>query len=166
MYRSRLPAFSLVEMLVVMVLSTIIVGIIYFSFSTIQSYQSQLIRQKQAAEDFSTLYYIVKRDVQLSSIVRAPSNAVITCEYPEKQVEYSFFDNRVVRRQQERVDTFRLAFSPQLLRAGKLLSEFPAVVDEVRLATGTDSSGFNQLTVYKYYDAATLVPLTEIDSLP
>jgi len=149
-----------------MVLSTIIVGIIYFSFTTVQTYQANLASQKQSAEDVATLYYVLKKDIQQSTIVRASSKNVISCEYPlKKNVVYEFYDSYVVRHQVERVDSFSFGFEAGLYWTDTLVAKFPAAVDEVRLAASKKNTVPAALTLHKFYDAATLIPLTEKDTL-
>jgi prepilin-type N-terminal cleavage/methylation domain-containing protein len=168
MTRSSLPAFSLPEMLVVMVLSSIIVSIIYFSFQTISSYQVRLSNQKKSAEDAGTLYYILKKDVQQCNAVKALDDDEILCEYwAGSNVSYAFLSDYTLRTQQSRIDTFTCAFTiPVFSFEDKPVSHYPATISEIRLPRAENSTGPLNILLYKYYDAASLLDLTKTDSLP
>jgi prepilin-type N-terminal cleavage/methylation domain-containing protein len=167
MFRSKMASFSLVEMLVVMVLSSIIVGIIYFSFSTISSYERRLSRQKKAVEGLETFYYILKKDLQQSNQIAALNRDELRCGYHSgNTIEYRFFPDLVVRTQLSRTDTFASAFSaPVFLKAGKMISSYPDIIDELQLDAGGKEMPF-RILLLKSYDAASLIDLTKPDSLP
>jgi prepilin-type N-terminal cleavage/methylation domain-containing protein len=168
MIPSRLSAFSLPETLVVMVLSSIIVSIIYFSFQTISSYQVRLTNQKQQAEDAGTLYYLLKKDFQQSVSVKALDDDRMKCEYwNDANVVYIFQTEYVLRQQSERMDTFRMAFDvPTFLQQGNVVSDYPVVIDEALLRQNRAGGKSLDFSFYKYYDAASLLQMVKTDSLP
>jgi prepilin-type N-terminal cleavage/methylation domain-containing protein len=166
MSRASVPSFSLVELLVVMVLSSIIVGVIYFSYATIVSYQLRLSNQKRLVEDAATLYFILKKDVQQSTCVRAISHETILCERSLGTVNYGFYDGYVLRQQLDRIDTFRLRFeAPKFYQQTKQLGVFPAIVDEIQLTRQATDEASTNISICKYYDAAMLIQLTATDSI-
>jgi prepilin-type N-terminal cleavage/methylation domain-containing protein len=166
MSRASLPAFSLVELLVVMVLSSIIIGIIYFSYSTITSYQLRLTNQKRLAEDSATLYFVLKKDVQQSEAVRAVSPETIVCERSFGLISYGFHHGYVLRQQLERIDTFLLRFErPRFFQQKKLLEAYPFLVDEIQLRPQVNDDTTLSTTIFKYYDAAMLIQMTQKDTV-
>jgi type II secretory pathway pseudopilin PulG len=166
MSRVSVPAFSLVELLLVMVLSSIIVGIIYFSYSTISAYQIKLSSQKRIAEDAATLYFILKKDVQQSEVVLATSPETILCKQLLGNTSYSFYHRYVLRQQVERVDTFIMRFErPRFFQQGVLKEVYPFVVDEILLTPQGDNTTAVNTTVFKYYDAAMLIEINPNDTI-
>src|SRR5688572_20383804 len=103
----RIEAFSLIEMLVVLILSSIIVSIIYFMYYTVSTYQLTLIRKQRKSEDLTMLYFLLRRDTdRAEKIVALSVDEIQTIDTNAQSVYYSFDTAYVMRKQLARVDTF------------------------------------------------------------
>lgn len=158
-------SFSLVEMLVVLVLSSIVSAILYISFSMVSSWQTSLMRRYNGFNDKSEVYYRLKKDIDRSlSIIMIDENTLV-CEFQEKEkrITYGFFSDFLVRRQDHRTDTFFCKLSiTEFFHEGKPVLR-GELVDEIK----TDLLDFPEpvtMHVSKWYDRAALIE-AQIDTI-
>jgi prepilin-type N-terminal cleavage/methylation domain-containing protein len=155
---TKVQSFSLVEMLVVLVLSGIVLSILYFAYYSISTYQFELVAKVDKQEELGLLFYSLKRDIDRSYMLRKRDQFAIDCySAPEKvDVSYYFVEPNVVRKQLERTDTFHC----EILRSAFLFQEIPvtdnAVIDQIRLTLNTAPDPI-ELDIIKLYDAACLI---------
>jgi len=162
----RIEAFSLIEMLVVLILSSIIVSIIYFMYYTVSTYQLTLIRKQRKSEDLATLYFLLRRDVDhAKEIVAFSEDEIETTRTDAQSVLYSFDSAFVLRKQLTRIDTFYGQFgNVQLAWRQKPISTYPSNIDKLDVEVKGLALPL-QIHVVKKYDAASLVNLVKKDSL-
>jgi prepilin-type N-terminal cleavage/methylation domain-containing protein len=155
----RINSFSLVEMLVVLVLSGIVLSTLYFAYYSISTYQFTLARKSEQQEDLSLMFYTFKRDIEHCYILRMRNQHVIDCYNAPEQlgVSYYFDAPNVIRKQLERIDTFHCQIEEPLFffRGASVIDE-NAVVDEIRLIENISSIPI-ELDINKLYDAASLI---------
>ncbi|MBT1705383.1 prepilin-type N-terminal cleavage/methylation domain-containing protein [Fulvivirgaceae bacterium PWU20] len=164
MLKSKTNAFTLVEMLVVLVLSSIIVSIIYVAYFTITRYQVDLSRKQKRSEDLTSLYYLLKRDIHSSVNIEAVNDLSLNCS-GKINILYQFTSTYTVRMQESRVDTFYVQVTaPLFLWKTLQLTTFPSKVDQIELDVQGVVPGL-QMNIKKKYSAADLVETVK-DSLP
>jgi prepilin-type N-terminal cleavage/methylation domain-containing protein len=166
-FNHRITAFSLIEMLVVLVLSSLVVTIIYFVYYTVSTYQMRLIKNQQATEDIGALFFLLKKDIVRSKAVQAVSTDDIECITHEGfSVLYSFTRSYVLRQQVVRIDTFHGDFTmPVFQWQGKSVERYPGDIDLVEI--NVDGMPLPaRISIYKKYDVASLVNRAINDSLP
>lgn len=153
----KVAAFSLLEMLVVMVLSSIIVGIIYFAFFTVTVYQKTLENKYQHIEDINFINSGLTNDFDRSDSIVMLNEQEIICylKHTNTNVQYSFFNSTIYRRQDTRIDSTACTVSgvQMLFRNHTVIK---GIIDEVRLETIL-LEGSATLVFYKPYDAAALI---------
>jgi prepilin-type N-terminal cleavage/methylation domain-containing protein len=157
-------SFTLVEMLVVLVLSSIIVGIIYFIFYNVNTYQLNLMRKQQQIGDMNTLFFTMKSDAERCEHIDAlnPYEVVFRGDI---HVAYVFGDKFVLRKQDSRLDSFAGTFlKPVFSWQGRNVERYPDIVDEIQCEFSHFSDSVT-LDVRKYYDAAALINVSPKDSL-
>jgi prepilin-type N-terminal cleavage/methylation domain-containing protein len=162
----KVESFSLIELLVVMVLSSIIVSIIYFSFYTVSKYQMTLASKLNGFNDVSELYFLLKKDFERSKTILSADNEHLRCIIERKgiDVEYTFLADNIVRRQTNRTDTFKCKVStPIFLWQGKEIIAPEINVDELQIEL-LDGPTSIQLRVHKEYDAASLIETVKNDT--
>jgi len=163
-----LPSFSLIEMLVVMVLSSIIVGIIYFSYYTLYTYQVSLSKRYKGFEDISTLYFQLKTDVDRCDRVDASDGNTLRFKIPkpDTEIHYFFSTSYVAREQAGRIDTFYCRLqNPVFMLKGNSLADRSAQVDEIQIGVGQLPVEVN-VHIYKQYDVASLLETVQKDTMP
>ena len=166
MPKSKVHSFSLVEMLVVMVLSSFIVGVIYFTYYTVNSYQITLTRKYALNEERSSLYYLLKKDFDKSAELRTVHMNELGCYDLTGRANalYFFNDEFVWRKQGTRVDTFYCKMdSLRFLRMGQPITMPDEQIDEVQMIL-LDFAVPVRLNLVKEYDRAALIE-TSIDSI-
>lgn len=166
LFNKKVKSFTLVEMLVVLVLSGIVISILYVAYYNISGYQLTLERKQQQLRDLSGLYFQMRRDVDRSTEVWADAKYAITCRNSQRgiDVNYLFTPDAVVRTQREVVDTFHCrSGDPQFLFDNVTVNEFPSKIDVLSFTLSLHDSV--QFSVLKHYDAASLIE-TKRDTLP
>lgn len=101
----RIPAFSLIEMLVVMLLSSITVGIIYVTYYSISMYYIRYSTQQIELERANVFFSRLSVDFDECLSVTKLSSGIL-CSQTVGTVEYHFFPEYSIRRQLSVVDTF------------------------------------------------------------
>jgi prepilin-type N-terminal cleavage/methylation domain-containing protein len=166
--KNRIPAFSLIELLVVMVLSSVIVSIIYVIFHTVSIYQLDLSKNQELTGEVATCYFLMKKDFERCKLINASNNRQIVCDGFDVNptVTYDFSDNYVLRKQHLRTDTFHLSFLEVIYSwNGMKVNTFPSVVDEMAIQVRSPRDTLNMHFI-KEYDASSLLLLTNKDSVP
>jgi hypothetical protein len=164
--KSKIPAFSLLETLVVLVLSSIVVGIIYTMYYTVSSYHIQLMRKQRAMEDISTVYFLLKKDVAKSRTLVATDAWSVTCRLENgNDIGYTFDSLYILRNQHERADTFFLLSEiPAFYFNTQKVDKYPETIDAVEIAVKNMALPLN-IHIFKQYDAASLINLSYKDSI-
>jgi prepilin-type N-terminal cleavage/methylation domain-containing protein len=159
MYRikSRVPSFSLIEMLVVMVISSMMVGVIYFVYYTVNSYQVSLTRKYSEVENVNSLYSLLTNDFDRSEYIEATTVNELTChvQYSGTKVSYSFFSNYILRKQESRVDSLACPSNSVAFLFQQKNTE-SGLIDELKIET-LFFGGMTKLVFFKQYDAAILI---------
>jgi prepilin-type N-terminal cleavage/methylation domain-containing protein len=155
----KVQSFSLVEMLVVLVLSGIVLSILYFAYYSISTYQFTLVRKVDKQEELGLMFYTLKRDVERCNILRVREQYAINCynTYGQLNVSYYFFAPNVIRKQLERIDTFHCQIeNPLFFFQGEQVTNINTVVDEIKLIVDAPQVPV-ELDINKLYDAASLI---------
>jgi len=165
LFSHKVSSFSLAEMLVVLVLSGIVLGSIYFAYYTVSTYQINLGKRIKTQNDLGLLFYTLKKDIDRSDSVQTIDTQTLCCyDHERGKIEYTFSGPFSTRRQFERIDTFVCRIqSPIFKFLGKIVQE-KAMIDEVYLTEDASESPF-EIKLYKMYDAASLIEIAPNDSL-
>jgi prepilin-type N-terminal cleavage/methylation domain-containing protein len=161
----KVAAFSLVEMLVVMVLSSMMVGIIYFVYYTVNSYQVSLSRKFNKVEGVNSLYSLLTHDVDRSEYIEVTTTKVLKChvKYTGNDIYYSFSPLYVLRMQESRTDTLACPVNSVAFFLHQKNME-TGLIDEVQIETSF-FGGITKLVFFKQYDAAILTSKVQQDEL-
>ena len=147
--RRKLSAFTLSEMLVVLIITVIVVGLAFSILNLVQKQMSTIQDGFAENGDRNRLKHALWRDFGTYSRIyyQETSNQLI-CESPTEKVTYEFQQNLVVRA----LDSFRIGkHTPACFFLGK--SQTSGEVDALEIRTF--ESGNNSLFVYKTNTAET-----------
>ena len=165
----RVMSFSMIEMLVVLVLSSMIVGMVYSAYYTISRYQLTLTQKYTRQGDLASVYFVLQRDFDRSQKIETLKEPnILRCTYMDRlEILYRFTPELVIRKQASRVDSFQcVANRPVFYFEQKEIRQQQASpVDEMRMEM-TSLPDPAWLIVRKMYDAASRIELTENDTLP
>lgn len=104
----KLPAFTLVELLIGMIVSTIVIGACYVSYSFIYEQYESYRSIKNKTVEAMQLNSIVSVDFMDSELITYKEN-VLTLKNNNGLLQYEFVDTLIFRRTNEVIDTFRLS---------------------------------------------------------
>ncbi len=107
----RLYAFTIVELCIVMLLSTIVVGMVFF---TLNIFQGSILRYKKESVSIagiSLLHRLLLQDIWQSSKLYAASEGIVAEGKAGKAI-YEFSSNFILREKNGQADTFYFPSSP------------------------------------------------------
>lgn len=105
----RMPAFTLLELLIVMVLSGIVSASIYLTFSYIQKYYSSFKENQEYISSYSNLHHRLQEDFHRSAMVYR-GEGQLHFQQARSAVNYEFLDGMISRQQGALIDTFFVEF--------------------------------------------------------
>lgn len=166
-FNDKTSAFTLVELLIVMVLSSIIVVVIYFTYYTVATFHVQLLRKQRVVEDMSTLYFLLKKDADKCRTIKPNHAMSFSCiSEGDWSVDYVFDSLYVLRIQTARVDTFYCRVkSVSCFFENTPIEKHSEVIDKINVGIQGLTQPLN-ISIMKKYDAASLITTTQKDSLP
>lgn len=105
----KLRAFTLMELLVGMIISSIVIGFCYMSYSIIyKQYKSYKILKLEIVETIQ-LNSILNTDFINAETVLFDNDKLILNSANRSQLQYDFNDNYILRKDGEVTDTFKLS---------------------------------------------------------
>lgn len=162
MKSKRLKAFTLLEMLIVMLLSTLVLAVAYLALQLVNMQYVNFDRNTEKIMTVSRLRTQLAKDLARADVVRHQGDCLVLEKHiaPAHRglIEYCFEDSLLLRRQEQLTDTFHLtpaaiAFSWE----GRAQSEGP--IDHVSFTGGLNGEVYPFL-FRKTYDARTKWQLT------
>ncbi len=105
----RLEAFTILELLVVLVVSSLLFGMAYGALRLVQRQQQTIERHSAALGQISTWQAALAADFRASTTVELTQDRM-RCQRPDGPVFYTYYyaDSTFVREQGEVIDTLRL----------------------------------------------------------
>jgi len=107
---SRLKAFTMVELLVVMVLSGILVGLAFLMFQIIQQQFVTYQTSGNSALTSDNIQRLIQYDFQYADLVKTNNNQLI-CQHTDRTIHYLFEEQNIIRWLENRdlpEDTFKI----------------------------------------------------------
>ena len=101
----RTDAFTLQELLIVMILSGILLSTAYYGLRVVQQYYLRFGQRSQQNLAHQTLHSLLQRDFERATYVVKEENAVV-CHLTGEPVAYAFTAEAVLRRQAGITDSF------------------------------------------------------------
>ena len=126
-----LPGFTLVELIIVMILTGILVGLAGGVFYYLNSYRIQVDRKAIPLNTVSRLEYVLRRDVEESQTIIAEED-LLKCYFASDSVIYQSVDTVLLRRQAGFTESFEVvvSFGNFVLTDDRLEQFEVAVIDE------------------------------------
>lgn len=148
-----MPAFTILELLIVMLLSGIVVGLTFLYFTQFQRY----IRQQFSASEvymcsgqFNTVF---QQDIDNSGEVYYQSPDLIRVIQSENEIQYEFNEDRIIRKLENVNDTFRLTTSHLSVHE---MEDYNDLVDFMEFEVNIDDGHPQQVSFVKEYNSKTL----------
>ena len=155
----RTDAFTLQELLIVMILSGILLSTAYYGLRVVQQYYLRFDQRSEQNLAHQTLHSLLQRDFERAVYVVKEERAVV-CHLNSEPIIYKFTTEAVLRRQAGAMDSFpgpaqelRCFFlSDEVAMPGQPISELTFTI--------TSQEEFLPYRVHKTYAADVLMHLT------
>ncbi len=103
----RIPAFTLIELIVAMALSGIVIGIIYTSHTIIEQQYTRIKLSGQKISQLKNLNFLLENDFNESeSILKNLNQVSLNKDGNSNHIVYLFEEEYVIRNKMNHVDTF------------------------------------------------------------
>jgi prepilin-type N-terminal cleavage/methylation domain-containing protein len=106
MNKYRINAFTLMEVTVAMLISAVVIGITYTSYSIIVKYYASYNKKNTAVGELATVDHLLRRDFDKADSIQTDTAGVVFYEN-EQKVKYEFNPNFIVRKAAG-IDTFKV----------------------------------------------------------
>jgi prepilin-type N-terminal cleavage/methylation domain-containing protein len=152
----KIKAYSLVELMVVMVIGTITIAVAYqgyllfyqqfLSFKTVVNHNAEL----------SLFDALLDSDIKDSKEVKKRASGIV-CRYKEREVLYNWSDNYVTRKQELVTDTFYFKISNLKLMFNSKDAQDNELIDELSFEKNDIKEEVTPFIYKKWYGADVLI---------
>lgn len=104
----QIPAFSIMEAVVGMVVMAIVMGIVFIIFSIVSERMLDFKNQNQYIADMNRLTYSINKDIFESEKLIEEDNGFLFYDYTGNKVVYKIQDDYLLREKVDFIDTFRI----------------------------------------------------------
>jgi prepilin-type N-terminal cleavage/methylation domain-containing protein len=122
--KRKLPSFTLMELMVVMVIISIVISsgaLLYLQFNRYLEINLQQTGSENAIMLFTRAF---KQDISIPGIINTGNYEIIITKKTGGQIAYSFEDNFIIRNTGEAIDTFKLGTSNLEIFSDPVTGEF------------------------------------------
>ena len=159
--KQRIQAFTIMELMVVSVLTAILVGGAIAAFQLIDQQFRDYHQQSSASLNYSALHALMQEDVYMALQLERPGENELLLKGPDYDLQYYFESNRIIRQAllpDVRADTFALQLKE--VRCSFLGQEqFAGPVDQLQCEI-QDGLFTYPFTFHKHYSASDLIHLS------
>lgn len=155
----KIKAFTLLELIVVLILSGVVTLMAYYMLNVTRSYYHKFNEKEQSISTLSKLAMIIDQDFHKANTITG-GGSIVSCNFETHEVTYQFLSAYAVRSQSIVQDTFYLTINDMILKriderhtTINGMSEND-LVQELQLIVGLEDSVF--LHFKKVYSASTL----------
>jgi hypothetical protein len=106
---ARIKSYTVIEMLVVMLISALSIGITYTCYMIFSNHYTQYKKNSDELAEYILADRLLTKDIASSRYVRKTIDGIV-CEYKKEKIYYDFSENAVVRKSTI-IDTFHIAMT-------------------------------------------------------
>lgn len=106
--RNYIPAFSVLETVVSMVISAIVIGLIFLIFTILSERMLDFKDQNQYVADLNRMTYSFNKDIFESDKMEVSDEQITFFSYSGEKVKYNLYPDYFLRTKEEFVDTFAI----------------------------------------------------------
>lgn len=154
MSATKIPAFTVMEFSVAMVLTSLVVG---FGYQAISMFSGKSVTQHKTTDQNQELIALettLRSDFQNASYIEAENNSIL-CNYPTRQVRYTWNDLAIIRQIETASDTFHIPVSKWNCAFDQRETAI-GWIDEITLETHLKNVPY-AIACHKTYDALHLM---------
>lgn len=153
-YIKRLPGFSLIELVIVMMLSGVVLGMVYYSFHITQLTFTRFLKNKKQQEDFHVMNANLERDFFKSDSITY-QDRIVSCYLKDEMVIYDIAEKGIYRNQNNSLDTLQIVVEECICSFEREETQ-SGWIDEL-LINYLDKRGHGDLHFIKNYDAVSIL---------
>lgn len=164
--RFTVRSFSLTEMLMVMILSGILVGIVYYAYFASSTLFQDMSLKNQRHQEVSTLFFQLQKDIDHCKWLCASGKTDLICHFNDSTgIRYVFQKRFILRHHKNRMDTFHCETELPVVswQSDSILLE-NTLVDRVSFILHTLEEEV-PVSFQKFYDMAGIIEFTQTDTL-
>jgi prepilin-type N-terminal cleavage/methylation domain-containing protein len=105
----KLPAFTLIELLIGMIISSIVIGFGYAAYSLIYKQYLAYKHVKEKVVEITLLNHVLSTDMLNAEIISFNENTLSLVGTNQNSLQYLFQDTLIVRTENELTDTFNIS---------------------------------------------------------
>jgi hypothetical protein len=130
---SRIRSYTVIELLVVMIISSLSIGITYTCYTIFSGHYLSFKKRSDELANYILLDKLLTKDISASKKVGKTSDG-INCVLQKKNIQYEFYDTYILRKDLI-VDTFPIltAETPVFKRFGKTENIPGALIEEISM---------------------------------
>lgn len=102
----RVKAFTLMEVTIAMLISAVVIGITYTSYSIIVKYYGTYHKKNAELAELTTIDHLLRRDFDRADSIRCDTGG-LAFSFNGQLIKYEFDTNFIIRKA-ARIDTFKL----------------------------------------------------------
>jgi hypothetical protein len=106
--KNSMPAFSVLEALISMVVSAIVIGFVFVIFTILSEQMLEFKNQNQYVADLNRMTYSFNKDIFDSEKMLLSENQITFYSYSGEGVKYNLYPEYFTRTKNEFVDTFTI----------------------------------------------------------
>jgi type II secretory pathway component PulJ len=153
-----IPAFTIIELLVALLLGSIVVGMTYMYFSRFQDYLKNTFTQENTYSELNRLQFVLQRDFDAARTIFPAGIDELIMNMEQTEITYQFEEDRILRETGEASDTFNLRVVNYLANS---LKEYNDLVISVELELLPEPEKQVYLFCSKVYPAETRFSIFE-----
>lgn len=102
---SKLPAFTMLELMIGMVISSLIITMVYYIYDNLSKQVVMYTRQQNDLALYNQFQSFLSKDIRLSNTIAITDNSVALMHY-NKEIKYTFLKDKIIRKAEKTIDTF------------------------------------------------------------
>ncbi len=104
-YNKKIKAFTLIELIVVLLLTSLVITITFYTFQVAKNYYLHFDKKENQVTALIRFNAVLQSDFTKSQYAEGNSK-VVTCYFEKKQISYRFMNEYIIREQVGVRDTF------------------------------------------------------------
>lgn len=149
----KIKAFTIIELLMVMMLSGIVIGLTFLYFAQFRHYLQSTYKQEDSYSELYRFQFAIQKDIVFAQEIYAPSTDEILIRFANNEIKYLFDNSWVVRETQLATDTIKLKIFDVSFN---IQPEYNNLVKSIDIELEAESDKSLLLSFTKEYSAATL----------
>ena len=158
----KIKAFTIIELVVVMILSGIIIGIVYSAYQIVNSQYGNYIKANKRITSEAVLTMLLNKDFASAHFIKKEGERIFFFDAENKVNTYRFEDDFIIRNSNAVVDTFFIpTLNIEMLFLSQAQGSYNGMIDELYFESAAVEG---QIFRFKKLYAADVLMENELES--